>query len=42
MNQAAIQNFSGGKIIRALRFIPLSYVDQPCARIEICGFSKLH
>jgi hypothetical protein len=37
VNQAAKRYFEGGKTTRALRFIPLSYVGQPCMRIEICG-----
>jgi hypothetical protein len=40
-NDAAIQDFPGGITTRALRFMPLSYVGQPCMRIEICGASKL-
>jgi hypothetical protein len=42
VNQAAIRYFIGGKTTRALRFIPLLYVGQPCMRIEICGGSKLY
>jgi hypothetical protein len=36
-----MRDFPGGITARALRFIPLSYVGQPCMRIEICGASKL-
>ncbi|CAB3988022.1 Receptor-type tyrosine- phosphatase F, partial [Paramuricea clavata] len=39
-NDASITRFKGGTTIRALRFIPLTYVGQPCMRIEICGGTR--
>ncbi|CAB3988020.1 Receptor-type tyrosine- phosphatase F, partial [Paramuricea clavata] len=39
-NDATIKNLSGGIRTRALRFIPLTYVGQPCMRIEICGGTR--
>ena len=41
-NDAAIRQFQGGITTKALRFIPLEHVGEPCMRIEICGVSKLH
>ena len=39
-NDVAIRKFEGGIRISALRYIPLSFIGQPCMRIEICGVGK--